>query len=211
MDYCRPIETIVPGVPGVPGVQGRILSVLAATQTELTMTTVARLADVSVNRAVAVLNHLYVLGIIQRREAGRSALVSLSRENEAARLIISISELRDRVIRRLQDEARLMDPAPQSLIVFGSLAREEATAGSDLDVAVVIPQDMSSDDPDWVNTLGRWSDKAREIVGNTVNLLIVSREELSIHLHRDGSVWQEIERDGILLVGNELRAITNVH
>jgi hypothetical protein len=46
VDYANPVEVVIPGV------QGKVLGVLARTETELTMTTVAKLAGVSINRAV---------------------------------------------------------------------------------------------------------------------------------------------------------------
>ena len=57
MDYVHPVEAVIPGV------QGRVLAVLARTETELTMRTVAELAGASANRATTVLNRLVHLGI----------------------------------------------------------------------------------------------------------------------------------------------------
>jgi len=81
MDYVAPIEAVVPGV------QGRVLSVLARTDTELTMRSVAQLAGVSVNRAVSVLNHLIALGLVERREAG-SGLPPRNRKPSRSFLVV---------------------------------------------------------------------------------------------------------------------------
>ena len=101
----------------MPGVRGRVLEVLARTDAELTMRTVARLAGVSVNRAVAVLNSLVSLGVVERREAGSAALVQLVNDNEAARSIVALAQLFDRVLIRLKEEANLPDGTTVYVVV----------------------------------------------------------------------------------------------
>ncbi len=199
VDYVRPIEAIVPGV------QGRVLSVLAGTESELTMRTVATLAGSSVNRTVSVLNHLVALGLVERRDVGASALVKLARTNEAVRSILHLGRLRDAVIERVRDSARMIDPPPSSVIMFGSMARGEANVDSDLDVLVVRPNTVGAEDPKWTQTLGAWSDEVRLIVGNPINLLVVDEDEVPKLMRRRNSVWQEIAREGIPLVGGNLQ------
>jgi predicted nucleotidyltransferase len=201
VDYIRPIESIVPGV------QGKVLTVLAGTETELTMSMVSRLAGTGVNRTVSVLNHLVALGLVERRDVGASALVRLARENEAVRSILELSRLRDAVLARIGSEATTIDPAPLSVVVFGSMARGEAGPESDIDIVVVRSSDVDADDAGWTASLGRWSDKARLIAGNPVNLLIVAQQDVPKLLRRRNSVWREIVRDGITLVGNNLQEI----
>ncbi|HUZ10393.1 MAG TPA: nucleotidyltransferase domain-containing protein [Acidimicrobiales bacterium] len=172
MDYVEPIQSLIPGV------QGRVLAVLAATDTELMMRTVASLAGVSVNRAVAVLNHLVDLGVVERREAGRSALVGLQGDNEATRAILALNRVHDRVIERLRHEARAIRPAPAALLLFGSFATGSARAGSDVDVLAVRPTGLAGDDPAWVASLGAWTDGAIRITGNPLNLVVVGQDEI---------------------------------
>src|ERR1035437_8975786 len=80
VDYPQPVEALIPGVPG------RVLGVLARTESQLTMRTVARLARVGVNRAAVVRNALVSLGVVERRAAGSALLVQLGRADEASRL-----------------------------------------------------------------------------------------------------------------------------
>src|SRR5580704_12248764 len=103
------------------------------------MRTVAKLAGVSVNRAVTVLNGLVELGVVRRRDAGRSALVALDRENEVGRLVASLAAVRSEAIKSLRRTARSIRPRPASLVLFGSLARGTADADSDVDVLAVRP------------------------------------------------------------------------
>ena len=198
MDYGQPIETVVPGV------QGRVLGVLARTDTELTMRTVAGLADVSVNRAVTVLNRLIELGVVHRRDAGSAALVSLERENQVARLLLDLQDVRRAVIERLRTEASTIQPAPASLVLFGSFARGEARSGSDIDVLAVRAAAVGPDDEMWSDGLGRWSESASRIAGNPVRVVAAGTEELPRLLRRPGSVWRSAASEGIVLIGASL-------
>ncbi len=195
MDYVRPIEAVVPGV------QGRVLGVLARTHAEQTMRTVAGLAGVSVQQASVVLAHLVELGVVTRRDVGSAALVQLARDNEAARVIVALAGLASSLLPRLRAEARRVKPAPASLMVFGSFVRGEAGTDSDLDVLAVRPTGTAADDDRWADTLGRWQDKARRMVGNPINLLELSSEELDRQRASRGSVWQAIATEGVVLVG----------
>jgi DNA-binding MarR family transcriptional regulator len=133
MDYGNPVEALIPGV------QGRVLAVLARTEAELTMRSVAEMAGASANQATVVLNRLVGLGLVERREVGAAALVRLIRENEAARSVLELVDLRQGVLDRLKGEAKKIRPAPTCLAVFGSFALGEAHEGSDVDILVVPP------------------------------------------------------------------------
>jgi predicted nucleotidyltransferase len=198
MDYRSPIEAVVPGV------QGRVLDVLARADAELTMRSVAQLAGVSVNRAVSVLNQLIALGLVERREAGSAALVRLDRNNEAAKIVLSLGDLRNTVIGRLRSRAKTIHPAPASVVLFGSFVRGEAGVSSDLDVLAVRARHVSEDDEKWVEGLGQWVAGASRISGNPVNVLTVGQDELRNLLRRKQSVWREIAKDGLVLIGSEL-------
>lgn len=191
----------------IPGVQGRVLGVLARTDTELTMRSVARLADVSVNRAGTVLNQLVALGLVQRREMGPSALVRLDRENEAARTVLELQDLFDRVVDRLRTTAAEIRPAPRSLVLFGSFVRGQAAQGSDLDVVAVRPRHTGPDDVVWHDALGHWSDLAARIAGNPVNVLIAGEEEIPRLIRRKGA-WRDAALEGAVLTGLPLAELT---
>ena len=198
MDFVRPVESVIPGV------QGRVLAVLARVETELTMRTVAQLAGVSTNRAVAVLNQLIHLGLVERREAGSAALVRLDRDNEASQAVLNLSTLTDRVLERLEEAAADMKPAPVSIVLFGSLARGEADEDSDIDVLVVRDPEIPDDDGAWLDAVGRWTSFARRVTGNPVNVVEKSADEVPNLTRRKGSVWQDIASEGRTLIGPDL-------
>jgi predicted nucleotidyltransferase len=195
MDYGNPVEALIPGV------QGRVLTVLARTEAELTMQAVAELADVSANQASVVLNRLVRLGLVERRDVGAAALVRLVRENEAARSVLSLVNLRQGVLARLAGEARKIRPVPTCLAVFGSFARGEAHENSDVDVLVVPPLAALDDGVQWTAALSQWSDRAARIAGNPVNLLEATVEELPSLVRREREPWRTIVEEGVVLIG----------
>ena len=202
MDYVQPVATLIPGV------QGRVLTVLTRTETEMTIRTVARLADASPQQASIVIAELVSQGIVSRREAGSSALVCLDRENEAARIVLALSQLRESVMGRLSELAHAISPPPKSLIVFGSFARSGTIATSDLDVLAIRAKEVAADDNDWIDALGAWERVARRIVGNPVNMMVVSADEVPALLRRRSGPWRTIANEGVVLVGRPLNAFT---
>jgi hypothetical protein len=86
-----PVEALIPGV------QGRVLGVLARTETEMTVRAAAGLAGESPQQASAVVAHLVDLGIVVRRKTGSSARVSLERENEAVRIVLTLALRQERM------------------------------------------------------------------------------------------------------------------
>jgi predicted nucleotidyltransferase len=99
--------------------------------------------------------------------------------------------------------ARKILPMAASVVVFGSFARGEAEAASDLDIVVVRPQGIAADDEGWTDALSRWHESARRVVGNPVNLLELPYEGIRIAKQND-ALWRSIEHDGVVLIGGRL-------
>ena len=200
MDYLHPIQALIPGV------QGRVLAVLARTDTALTMRGVAELAGVSPQQASVVLGRLVQLGVVERRDVPPVALVRLARDNLAAQAVLAVARLRQDAIERLRVLAAEIEPSPASLVVFGSFARGEAGVHSDVDVLAVRPGRLSGSAHDaWTDSLGRWVDLATRVLGNPVNLVEASVDEIPGLLSQEApSLWADIAAEGIVLVGTTL-------
>lgn len=195
MDFRRPVEAVIPGV------QGRILAVLAETTAELNLRTIARLAGVSPAQASRVLPTLVELGLVDRRDVPPSALFSLVDENVAVRAVRTLSRARDAALTELGALTAMIEPRPISVIVFGSFARGEAVAQSDLDVVIVRPQDVGEDDEHWVATTDAWRSAAQRLTGNSVGVLEVDEAESARRLRRPTGVWAAIAHEGVVVCG----------
>ena len=201
MDFRRPVEAVIPGV------QGRILAVLAETTAELNLRTIARLSGASPAQASRVLPELVALGLVERREAPPSALFLLIEDNVAGRLVRALSRSRDKGLGELGALAGQMDPTPVSAIVFGSLARGEADALSDVDLVLVRPAGVDEDDEPWASSAEGWRTSARRLTGNPVQVIEIDETESARRLRRPNALWANVLREGVVVHGLSLESI----
>lgn len=201
VDFRRPVEAVIPGV------QGRILAVLAETTAELNLRTIARLSGVSPAQASRVLPELVALGLVERREAPPSALFALIEDNVAGRLVRALSRSREAVLEELGALADQMDPSPVSTVVFGSLARGEADALSDVDVVLVRPTDVDEDDERWASSAEGWRTSTRRLTGNPVQVIEIDEAEVVRRLRRPTAFWADVLREGVVVHGSSLESL----
>lgn len=201
LDFRRPVEAVIPGV------QGRILAVLAETTAELNLRTIARLANVSPAQASRVLPDLVSLGMIERREAPPSALFAMVEDHVAAQTVRALSRCRDAVLEELRVLVRRMRPTPTSAVVFGSFARGQADAASDLDIVLVRPAGIGEGDESWSASLDEFRASVRRLTGNAVATLEVGESEASRRLRRRTPLWTEVLRDGVTVFGSPLEQL----
>lgn len=206
-DTLRPVDIAHPVEAVIPGAHGRILALLAETSAELNLRTVARLSGVSLAQASRVLPGLVDLGIVERREAPPSALFRFVTEHVASRSITALTRTRQAILDELGQTAGALDPAPASLIIFGSFARGDATVDSDIDVVLVRPKTVDEDDPGWRRGIDGWREHARRLSGNRVDVLEVSERDVGGRLRSRKPVWADIRRDGLVVHGRSLDAL----
>ena len=203
MDFTRPIEALIPGATG------RLLGALARVEAELPVSTLATVAGVGRTRASAVLKELAELGVISRRQVGPTVLVRLERANGAGQLVACLAGLRIQVIEEMRELARDLDPPPLSLTLFGSLARGNADAASDIDILAVRP---AGGGERWAVSLTEFSSKAQILAGNQVHILDYDLSDLRRrYAARDdaagASFWQSVAEDALTLAGAGLQEL----
>jgi predicted nucleotidyltransferase len=204
MDFVRPLLSVIPGV------QGRILAVLAETTGELNLRAIASIADVSEAQASRILPGLVAIGLVERREAPPSALFRLVRDHIAAGPVLALARSRDRMIQQMREIAEGLPVPAVSVIVFGSFARGQADLESDIDTLMIRPSDVSESDEAWSASVQQWIDRVGEVSGNRVEVLEAEEYEVSARLDREGNVWQDIERDGLIVHGRPLDSFKTV-
>lgn len=200
MDFRRPVEAVIPGV------QGRILAILAESTAGLNLRTIARLAGVSAAQASRVLPELVTLGLVERREAPPSALFTLIDDNIAGRLVRLLSRSREAVLDELGVLAGQMDPNPISAVVFGSLARGEADATSDMDIVLVRPAEVDEDDEPWASSAEGWRASARRLTGNPVRVIEIDETEIARRLRQPTALWADVLHEGVVVHGSSLES-----
>lgn len=113
------------------------------------------------------------------------------------------------MLAELGDGAAKVSPPPVSVVVFGSLARGEAGAASDIDVVVVRPAAVGEDSDDWRREVEGWRGDVRRISGNGVEIVEVGEGEIGGLLRGRRPMWKDVLRDGVVVYGAplaELRA-----
>ena len=191
----------------IPGAQGRILAVLAESTAYLNLRTIALLAGTSPAQTSRILPELARSGLVERREAPPSALFRLVDDNVGSRIVRALSRSRETVLAELGSQAETLEPSPVSVIVFGSFARGEAEADSDLDVLFVQPKSTNDDDYRWAAAVEGWRQFARRLTGNRVEVVETSESNVGRFLRSHKTLWADIVRDGVVVYGKSLESL----
>jgi len=134
MDLGDPTKAVVPTL------DGPVLAVLARAGRPLTAGEVAaqtkRGSEIGVRRVLA---RLVEQGVVGSHQMGRNRVHELNRDHIAAEVAIALSGFRTELWRRMRETLRKWDPGPVYACVFGSAARGDGDASSDIDVLVVHP------------------------------------------------------------------------
>jgi predicted nucleotidyltransferase len=189
MDHVRPIRAIFPGA------RGAIIDVLTRVQRGMTIRQLAERAGVSHPQASRHIADLERLGVVRREHVGRSHVITLS-DTMAAQLLRRLTSLREDAIGAMRSAVRSIDPAPVALILFGSFARGDDDAASDIDVLVLV-EDAAHEDAIEAS-LSEWCGRVATLTGNPVAEIVVHRTELDT---LSASLRQAIDSDGIALLG----------
>lgn len=199
VDYVRPVEALVPGV------QGKVLAACLRSDEPLTMRALARLAGVSANQSSVVIDQLDDLGLVERRAAGRSLLVSLVHESPVVVALRQVAGLWTVTLQLWRERARTLDPAPLSMAVYGSWARGEARSSSDVDILVVLPPGMGESTEDrFREQFAVWCTYAGRVAGLPISPIVLGAEETT---GVDGELWDNIRRDAIAIAGADPRTV----
>ncbi len=142
--------------------------------------------------------------MVERRDVPPAVLVRLVPEHLASRAILILADLRHAFLDELGESARRLDPAPANVTLFGSFARGDDDAQSDVDVVVIRPSSVDEDDSTWAASIAQWEARVRRISGNAVNRIEVAEDEAPKLMKSRRPLWQAIRREGIVLQGMPL-------
>ena len=174
-----------------PGARGAVLSVLLRTGAALTGRQVhAMVRDGhSLWSVQQVLADLTSLGLVEIATVGRANLYTVNESHYAIAPLRALLE----PLTALREVAAAA--GAQTVILFGSVARGEATADSDIDLAV-----LAADDWDGRTDL---EDSVRARLGNDCDVLVFTPEQfVQLAVSGDEPVVAEILADGVALVGS---------
>lgn len=204
MDLSNPLATIAPTL------DAGVLQVLAATTSGCTAAEVHRRLRRGSDEGVRkVLGRLVGQGIVAVETVARSSVYRLNREHLAARHIIGLTRLRDELVEHVRSEVERWDPPPLHAGLFGSFARGEADADSDVDVLLVRPDPWDdSCEESWLHQIDTLDRHVLAWTGNEAHVVDLTSDTLrEMVLARDPLVdsWWA---DGVHLAGERVTDLT---
>lgn len=187
---------------------GAVVAVLSATTHPLTGREVARLAPEGSQPGISkALGRLAAEGLVDRQEAGNALLYRLNRDHLAAPAATMLADLRNTLIERLREELGGWELQPVHASIFGSVARGDADAGSDIDLLVVRPVAIAADDPRWRGQLDGLSYAVKRWTGNALSTSELPDADITRLADERPAVVDAIEADAITLVGPDARRL----
>ena len=192
MNLGHPLSSLVTTL------SGQVLEVLVNTSYPLSGRHVMRLLrrEASQQGVQNTLDEMAAHGLVERVSAGGSILNTLNRDHILAPYIIGIVNLRNELIGRIATIVTEEAPEVRRAILFGSLARGSADEESDIDIALVWPDEESQDTTD--ESIGV---RVGDLTGNTCNLLHYTTEEFDTLPGRAPELYAALESEGIDLIG----------
>jgi predicted nucleotidyltransferase len=196
MNVARPHAAVSPSL------DGEVLVVLAGTVRQLTGREVARLVKLGSQAGVSrSLRRLVEQGIVLAQPAGTANLYSLNREHLAAPAVQSLAGLRSELLRRLKDAFARWKTPPLHASLFGSAARGDGDASSDIDLFLVRPSGVDEEDRRWRKQLDEVVEQVRRWTGNHVGLSEVSKADLQRLRKTRPKITDELLADAVALYG----------
>jgi hypothetical protein len=194
MDFRRPLQVVTPTL------DGDVLSVLARAEAEMTGREIQRVIGHGSHQGIRnAADRLAEEGVVSRRSAGNANLYELNRDHVAASWIEGLASLPAQVLGRLRDAIDEWEQPPTLVVLFGSVARGDATPESDLDLLVVRPADCEPDDPVWQEQISKLQAHGTAWTGNDTRVLEFGEQELTDS--EPQQVLTDAARDGIELYG----------
>jgi predicted nucleotidyltransferase len=177
----------------IPGVRGAVLGVLLRTGSPLTGRQVYRLVsdDCSLWTVQEELKALSQLGLVDTQTIGRAGVHTV---NEGHAAIAPLRALLDPVAALTGAVRESVGDDVDGVILFGSVARGEASITSDIDLAVI-----ASDGWDGRTAL---EDAVRTRLGNECDVLVFTTKDFTGPRGINEPVVDEILTDGIALIGS---------
>jgi len=203
MDVARPHAVIVNDL------DAEVLRVLATAGSPMNARQIWRIAGRGSEKGIrTAAQRLDRLGVITASRVGASDVYVLNDEHLAAAAIRALAGMRGALIDRIRRAVGDWKRTPVNVSLFGSAARGDGDAQSDIDLLVVRPDSVVPDDETWRRQIDDLSSQILRWTGNHAGVLELSERELRAAGRRDGHrPLDELRRDGIDIAGGSLRQI----
>lgn len=187
MDVSMPITTVVPSL------DGPVLATLAATTTPTGLAAVhARAGRGSKSGIRSVLLRMVDEGLVLEIPGG----YVLNRDHIAAPAVELLATLHGELTGRIRAAVEAWATPPELVALFGSAARRDGDADSDIDVLVV------SDDADLDDRVDDLAEQIRRWTGNRAQVIGRTPEEITQLRHGKEPILTEWAQDLVVIAGD---------
>lgn len=181
----------------------RVLRVLASHGGSLAVADIARRAKLTLPSVRTALRRLLDLEVTTGIGAGRSMVCELRQEHPLVPVLVSLFSVEQKqattVLGAVREAAGRLDPAPWAVWLYGSVARGEDDAASDIDIALVTAAPES----------GAQADALRDAVSRTraasaerVSVITMAPADVRRAARAKTPFWDNLRRDAVVLFGD---------
>jgi hypothetical protein len=188
-----------------PTLEAWVLHVLVQTTRPLSGRQIARLVKHgSLGGVQKALARLVEQGIVLADAHPSATLFTFNRDHLGAMPVIELAQLTGGLVERLKSLIQSWEVRPEHAYLFGSAARQDGDASSDVDIVLVhAGSPLQSGNP-WSVQVEDLATKIRLWTGNAAGILDISTVDLDRMRVNKEAVLDSWQRDGILLAGMEL-------
>jgi len=205
MLFGNPLDEIIGQLSKV-----KILRFLINSQAQLNGREIAKNVGLSHVNVHAALKDLSRQGIVNIRSVGRSNIYWLNEEHFLVKCILRpIFEKEARTFHLLSKLIlkEIKPPLPLSIILFGSFAKGDASADSDIDIAFIYPDHKNKSSI--ARELNEAEKKITLLFGNHLACVPIKVGDLRKRFKRNEKFIKEIVQTGKIIYGRSMSEIIN--
>jgi predicted nucleotidyltransferase len=187
--------------------EARVLRALMRVDTPLTGRAIARITGLTQSTAQRTLTRLREAGLALAEPAPPSLLYRANPDHLAMPAIVALLALDDELRARIAEHVAGWRLQPASVILYGSVARGETTADSDLDLLLVRPDKTEPDDAIWEAEIADLANLVHRWTGRRASAIDMSRHEVVEGLADGEAFLVAVARDGWVIAGRALHEL----
>ncbi len=189
---------------GLGDPERQLIAALLRSDVAVSGRALGRITGMSQSRAQRALARLRESGLVLAEDAPPALLYRANRDHLAMAAVIELLSLRERLCDRIAEAIAGWEIPPVAAVLYGSIARGEEGAGSDIDFLVVRPTRVRPDDSVWEAQVAALSERVGRWTGRRASIVDISRAEA-----RNGIVHGEpyllaAAHEGIVFSGRPL-------
>ncbi len=187
MDVSRPVQAVTPTL------DGSILVALAGTTAPLTLTEMVQLLQSGSKSGVrSSALRLVSQGSVLAVPGG----YLLNRDHLAAPAVLVLAGMRSELLRRIGEFTDQWEVAPLLLGTFGSFARRDGDADSDIDLLLVAKAKNSDEQA------GNLAERVRAWTGNECHVMVLTPADITRMQRAKEGILKEWDQDLVMVRGS---------